>query len=216
MRRVTPPTMEIVMTDINKVPLRPEPPIRESQQKGGKSGGSAWPRTVAMVGVLACGVALGAGGLAAAAGMDHMAWRGARLAFLQHAVAHALDSVGANAAQEAKVHDIIAAKFAEISPKPDDHEAMRKQALDLLTAPTIDRAAVEHLRTEVVAAFDAKSKAVVGGLLDVADQLTPQQRTQLGAELADMAQHGAGMGPWGRWRHGPAMDGAPDNAPAKD
>ena len=93
--------------------------------------------------------------------MDHMGWRqGARLTFVQRAVARALDSVGASAAQEAKVHDIVAAKFAEIAPKPDDHEAMRKQALDLLAAPTIDRAAVERLRVDAVATFDAKSKAV--------------------------------------------------------
>ncbi len=167
-----------------------------------------------MIGVLVCGVALGVGGLAAAAaGMDPMGWRhGARLAFVQSAVAHALNSVGASAEQEAKVHDIIAAKFAEIAVKPDDHEALRKQALALLAAPTIDRAAVERLRADVVTIFDAKSKAVVGGLLDVADQLTPPQRAELAAELADMARRGPMTG-WERGPHWRPMDGGPDGAP---
>ena len=201
------------MTEFDQVPLSGEPPIREPRQKSAKSGASAWPRAAAMIGVLACGVALGVGGLAAAGGMDNMGWRqGARLAFVQRAVAHALDSVGAGAAQEAKVHDIIAAKFAEIAPKPEDHEALRKQALDLLAAPTIDRAAVERLRADAVTIFDAKSKAFVSGVLDVADQLTPPQRAQLAAEFANMARHGPMMG-WGGGPHPHPMDRGPDGAP---
>jgi Spy/CpxP family protein refolding chaperone len=218
---LAPSTKEIVMTSIDNAPLQPEPPIQPPQQTSARSGGSPWPRAVAFVGVLACGVALGVGGAAAvAAGMDPMAWRqGARLTFVQRAVARALDSVGASAAQEAKVHDIIAAKFAEIAPKPDDHAALRKQALELLAAPTIDRAAVERLRADAVTMFDAKSKAIVGGLLDVADQLTPPQRAQLAAEVADMPRHGPMMGGWGgphdRLFDGRA-DGAPDTGPDKE
>ena len=208
------------MTSIDNAPLQPKPPIPTPQQKSARSG-SPWPRAMAFVGILACGVALGAGGAAAVAtGMDPMGWRqGARLTFVQHAVARALDSVGASAAQEAKVHDIIAAKFAEIAPKPDDHAALRKQALDLLAAPTIDRAGVERLRADAVTMFDAKSKAVVGGVLDVADQLTPPQRAQLAGEIADMARHGPMMGRWGgphgHMLDGPA-DGGPDSGPDKE
>ena len=199
------------MTDIDNVPLRPQPPIREPQQKNARAA-FGWPRTAAMVGVLACGVALGAGGLAAAAGMNAMGWReGARLAFLQAGVTHALDSIGASADQEAKIHDIVAAKFAEIAPKPDDHEALRKQAMALLAAPTLDRAAAERLRADAVAIFDAKSKAIVGAVLDVADQLTPEQRARLAAVLPEMGHHG----PFGPWGHGPGMmGGAP--GPDKD
>jgi len=210
------------MTSIDNVPMQPEPPLQEPQPKRAGRGASSWPRAMALVGVLAAGVALGVGGAAAvaAAGMDQSPWRqGARLTFVQRAVARALDSVGASAAQEAKVHDIVAAKFAEVAPKPYDHEALRKQALDLLAAPTIDRAAVERLRVDAVATFDAKSKALVGGLLDVADQLTPAQRAQLAAEVADMPRHGPMMGGWGgphdRLFDGRA-EGAPDTGPDKE
>ena len=204
------------MTSIDNAPLQPEPPLREPQPKSARSGATPWLRTATLIGVLAGGVALGAGGLAAVAagaGMDSMAWRqGAHLTFVQRAVARALDSVGASAAQEAKVHDIIAAKFAEIAPNPDDHDKLRKQALDLLAAPTIDRAAVEHLRVDAVTMFDAKSKALVGGLLDVADQLTPAQRAQLAAEVAAMPRHGPMMGGWGG-PHDRLFDGRADSAP---
>ena len=64
---------------------------------------------------------------------------------------------------------------------------------------------------------------VEGAVLEIADQLTPAQRTQLAAHLNEMAQHGpmgGPMGPWGGWRHHPMMDGGPDggpdSAPGKD
>jgi len=202
------------MTSIDNVPMRPEPPLQEPQPARAAGRASPWPRVMAFVGILACGAALGVGGAAAlAAGMDPMAWRhGARLTFVQSAVTRALDSVGASAAQEAKIHDIIAAKFNEIAPNPEDREGLRKQALDLLAAPTIDRAAVERLRADAVAKFDAKSKTFVDGLLDVADQLTPPQRAQLAAEAADMARRGPMMGRWGG-PHDRLFDGRADDAP---
>src|SRR6202034_1218319 len=98
------------------------------------------------------GLALGAGSLAlgmgslAAAGPEagHFGWaRRARRAVIQHGLAFLLDSVGASTAQESKAHDIVAANFADLAPDPKEREAFRKQVLDLLGAPTIDRAAVE-------------------------------------------------------------------------
>ena len=101
---------------------------------------------------------------------------------------------------------------------------MRKQALELLSAPTVDRAAVEKMRLEAVAKFDAKSKTIAAGLLDIADQLTPEQRTKLAANIEAMAQRGPMGGPmggpWGHWEHGwrghgPMMgpEGGPDEGP---
>jgi protein CpxP len=202
------------MTDIDNIPAQPEPPLREPPPKLERR--SIWPRAFAMIGVLGLGVALGAGSLAYAAGMEHMgSGPGPRLAMVQAMVQHALDSVGASSAQESKVHDIIAAKFTEIAPNPEEHEAMHKQALELLAAPTVDRAAVEKLRADIVAKFDAKSKAIVSGVLDIADQLTPAQRTALTAEIAEMAKHGpmgmGGMG-MGGWRHHHMMDDGEDGA----
>ena len=195
------------MTSIDHVPVSPEPPIQEPPRSGGRRGRSA---ALAMSGILIGVVAFGAGGLAVATGMDRMSWRqGATLAFVQRMVAHTLDSVGASADQEAKIHDIIASRFEKIAPNPEEHEAMRKQALDLIAAPTIDRAAIEKLRVEAVARFDDKSKAFVGGVEEIADQLTPEQRAKLADELAQMRPHGP-MG-WG-----PAHLGAPDTQPDKD
>lgn len=200
------------MTDIDNIPLRPEPPLQEPRSESAKSGPSPWPRTLAIVGVLACGAALGVGGFAAAAGMEHMErmvrGQGATLALVQSGVARVLDGIGATAAEEAKIHDIIAAKFAEVAPNTEDHEALRKRALELFAAPTIDRNAVERLRSDVVAMFDTRTKNFVSAAIDVADQLTPEQRTKLVAQLAEMRGLGGMLG-----EH---PGGGSDSAPGKD
>ena len=199
------------MSSIDNIPVPPEPPIHQPPHPVARRSRLA---SLALGGILIGVVAFGAGGFAVATGMDHMGWRqGATLAFVQRIVAHTLDSVGASADQEAKIHDIIAAKFVEVAPNPEEHEAMRKQALDLLAAPTIDRAAIEKLRVEAAARFDAKSKAFVGGVEEIADQLTPEQRVKLADELAEMRPHGPmGFGPG---HLGPVL-GAPDTQPDKD
>jgi Spy/CpxP family protein refolding chaperone len=201
---------ETIMTDTNNSPNQPSTFPQTMQSIGGARGRSAWLRPLALAGFLMGGVALAAGGYAVTAtgAADGMGWReGMHLAFAQGAVSRALDSVGASATQEAKIHDIIAARFAEFAPNPVEHAAMHKQALDLLAAPTIDRAAVEKMRLEAVAKFDAKSKVVVAGLLDIAAELAPEQRTKLAAQIEGIAQHGPMGGPWGHWGHGPMMGG---------
>ncbi len=199
------------MTDYDNATLRRKPPLLETKRDPGGRGPWRLAAPAVFAGALVCGIALGLGSYAATAPTQTDGWRqGVRLALVQQMIGRALDSVGASAEQENKVHDIVAAKFAEIAPDPDEHAALRKHALELLAAPTIDRAEVEKVRAQAVAAFDAKSKAVVGGLLDIADQLTPDQRAKLAAEIEAMPQHGPMMGPWGGWRHGGPMSGPPD------
>ncbi|MBP0581704.1 Spy/CpxP family protein refolding chaperone [Labrys sp. LIt4] len=154
-----------------------------------------WPRVLVLGGAMAAGIALGAGGLAAAAVMGGGGWHhGPRLERIQNFVRMSLDSVAATSEQEAKVHDIIAAAYTDLAPKPEDRAAFRKQAVDLLRAPTIDKAAVEKLRSDFVARTDAKSKRFVEAVLSVADVLTPEQRAKL-ADRADLwAQRGPMMG----------------------
>jgi len=202
------------MTDMNST--NPQPTLAQATLPSGGLG-SHW-RPLALAGLFAGVVALGAGAYAATGATDGMGWRESmRLAFVQRAVSHALDGVGASAEQEAKIHDIVAAKFAELGPIPEERAAMRKEALDLLAAPTIDRAAVEKMRLDVVAKFDARSKTVAAGLLDIADQLTPEQRTKLAAEVEAMAERGPGEGRWGGWGHwghwGHGTRGGPDGDP---
>ena len=177
--------------------------------------GSIWRRGALGVGLVVGGFALGAVTLASAGGMpwhgNHWGghWGGPRIGMIQHVVHGALENVGATTAQEDKIHDILAATYTDLDRDKAGHEQFRKQVLDLMRAPTIDRAAVEKLRSDRVAAFDAKSKTIVNAVLDAAGQLTPEQRGKLVQQAEDRMEHHG----WGGWRHrgdehdGPAHDG---------
>ena len=180
-----------------------EPSNALPSQNGGPSRRG---RPLFLATAIACGLALGAGGLALAANVEGRFdfHHGLRLALVQQFALRALDSVGATSTQEAKVHDIIAAAFTDMAPSREEHEALRQHVLDLLGEPTIDRAAVEKMRADRVAAFDAKSKKLVAAVLDIADQLTPEQRAKLVARVESMDGFGAMDG---RWR---GMQGAGD------
>ena len=154
-------------------------------------------RAVLIAAALLGGLAVAAGGLAYAATLDSRGdgRLGHRLERVQRVVHGALDSVGATVAQEDKVHDVIAKGFASLASGGMDRVAMRKQVLDLVRSPTIDRVAIEKVRAEQVARFDENSKAVTGMVLDAADQLTADQRASLADRVEAMM-----MSRGGAWR----------------
>jgi len=169
-------------------------------------------------GVLLAGAAISVGAFAAgdaAKGFGFMQ-HGPRIERIQNFVRMALDSVGATSDQEAKIHDIVAKSFTDLAPKPEEHDAFRKQVLELLKAPTIDKAAIEKLRAQHIAEMDAKSKTLVDAVEQAAEVLTPDQRTKLADKAEEFGRRGPGFGhrPWMHdgMRHGPwgGHDGGPD------
>lgn len=171
----------------------------ETERPASRPRRSKWHQAALFTVALAGGSLAGAGGLAYAAMMNGMGWHGGhRLEMIQRHVRDALDSVGATTVQEDKVHDIIANGFTSMEGSRSDRMAERKQMIDLLRTPTIDRAAVEKLRADQVAKYEARSKTMVGVILDAADQLSPEQR----ATLADRFEAMMARGP-GRWHGGP-------------
>ena len=153
--------------------------------RSGAIGSGGRPRSYFGAAVVACGFVLGAGGfVATASGMDHFGFeQGAQMAVLQFAIARTLDSVGASSAQEAKAHDIVAAKFAKVVSGLDQFQALRERAIGIVAAPNFDRDAIEKLRSEAIARLDAESKLAMAGLADIADLLEPEQRAALAAQL---------------------------------
>ena len=149
-------------------------------------------------GVLLAGAAISVGAYAAgdaAKGFGFM-HHGPRIERIQNFVRMALDSVGATSDQEAKIHDIVAKSFGDLAPKPEEHDAFRKQVLELLKAPTIDKAAIEKLRAQHIAEMDAKSKTLVEAVEQAADVLTPDQRAKLADKAEEFGHRGPGQRPW--------------------
>lgn len=171
----------------------------------------AWRQSAIALVMIGGGFALGAASVATAHGdmMEgggmggwHHHHHGPRIGMIQHMVHGALDNVGATTAQEDKVHDIIAKASTDLDMDGDGKDGMKKQVLELMKAPTLDRAAFDKLRADKVAAMDAKSKTIENALFEAASQLSPEQRAKLVANVEEHMEHHD----WGGWHHHDGMD----------
>ena len=118
---------------------------------------------------------------------------GAPIGMVQFMTRHAL---------ETKIHDIIADTFTKVQADGPSRDEARKQAMELLKAPTVDAAAVEKLRAQKIAEMDAKSKLIADAIVKASAELTPAQRASLVQNAQERMEHGG----WGGWRHHDRME----------
>ncbi len=91
----------------------------------------------------------------------------------------ALSSVSATSEQKLKITEIAQSAMNDLRPLRDRRYTMGLKLAILLKADTVDRAAIEKLRADEFAAFEAGSKRAAQAIADAAEVLTPQQRQQL-------------------------------------
>lgn len=111
-------------------------------------------------------------------------------------VRHLAVELDANADQQAKLQAIVKSAVDDLAPMREKVLAARQQGRALLTAPAVDRAAIEKLRAEQIATADAFSKRAAQALADAADVLTPEQRRKLDELLPPVG------GYWQPWHRG--------------
>ncbi len=108
---------------------------------------------------------------------------------IEHRVDNMLKRVAATPDQQARIHAIIEAAVKDIDPIRRNMAGTRTQTRTLLTAPLIDRAALETLRGQRIAAMDQISQRVTRAMEDGADVLSPDQRQKLSTIAADREAH---------------------------
>ena len=105
-------------------------------------------------------------------------------AHVQEMVGEALDAADATDDQASQVNALFEDAFPRFEALHEGMEAHHAQIRAVLTAPTVDRAAMETVRLDGVARFDEISTVVTDLAGDVADVLTQEQREKL-ADIAD-------------------------------
>ena len=113
---------------------------------------------------------------------------GARFARLhvEFAVDRALRVADATPDQKQKVEAILEKAFADHARFREQHQSMKGQALEILSADVIDRTRLEEVRARHLQIAQQGSRQLVTVLADVAEVLTPEQRQKLAAHVKEM------------------------------
>jgi periplasmic protein CpxP/Spy len=109
---------------------------------------------------------------------------------------HMAIELDATTDQQVKIANIAKAAVADLRPLHEKAHATRAQAITLLTAPTIDRSAIERLRAEQIGLAETASKRIAQALADVAEVLSPEQRRKVADWMASRRHW------WARWHRG--------------
>ena len=114
---------------------------------------------------------------------------------VERAIKHLAVEADATADQETKLVAIAKGAINDLLPMREKLQANRAKALDLFTAGSVDRAAIERLRSDQLALAETASKRIAQALGDAAEVLNPEQRRS----LVDRVSR---FGAWHRWHRG--------------
>lgn len=115
------------------------------------------------------------------------------------AIRHLAVEVDATNEQQEKLRAIVKDLVRDLLPMREMAWAARQRGRTLLTQPSIDRGAIETLRTEQLALADGASRRLAQALGDAADVLTPEQRRKLDDRLTELRER---QGFWQGWHRG--------------
>jgi protein CpxP len=101
-------------------------------------------------------------------------------------VRHLAIEIDATNEQQEKLRAIVKGAVKDLLPMREKALSARQRGRVLLTQPSVDRVAIEALRTEQMALADAASKRFAQALGDVAEVLTPEQRRKIDDRLTEM------------------------------
>jgi Spy/CpxP family protein refolding chaperone len=108
---------------------------------------------------------------------------------IEKMVRHLAIEVDATPEQQERLIAIARGAAKDLEPLRGQHQEARRQAIELLSRETIDRAAIEKLRAAKLAQADAASRRLTQAIADAAEVLTPEQRRRLAEHASRMPGH---------------------------
>ena len=150
-----------------------------------------FPMRFAAIGVLvvaAAGAAIsvqaqGMGGHGRGPGPGMMMMFGGSPEQIGRGVDHMLDGLGVTDAQRGQIKQIAIAAATDLKSQHEAGRALRDQGMQIFAAPTVDAAAAESLRQQMLTQHDQASKRMLQAMLDVSKVLTPEQRTKMSERM---------------------------------
>lgn len=94
-----------------------------------------------------------------------------------------LDNVNATTDQRTRIRDIVKSAMEDLRKQREAGRGMRAQAMTLFTQPTVDAAAAETLRQQMMQQHDQASRRMMQAMLEASAVLTPEQRAQLAERM---------------------------------
>ncbi|HEX2542089.1 MAG TPA: Spy/CpxP family protein refolding chaperone [Caldimonas sp.] len=101
-----------------------------------------------------------------------------------------LDGLNATDAQRAQIKQIAAAAATDLRAQAQAGRAIRERGMLAFTSPSVDAAAAERARQEMLQHQDQMSRRASQAMLEAARVLTPDQRARIGERIRDrQARH---------------------------
>jgi Spy/CpxP family protein refolding chaperone len=94
-------------------------------------------------------------------------------------IAFRLADIDVTPEQRDRIATILKGAANDLRTSRKQHLQARRQSMELLAAPTIDRAQLEKLRVEQMQLGENASRRMLQALMDSAEVLTPEQRAKL-------------------------------------
>lgn len=108
---------------------------------------------------------------------------------MERMLKHLYVEIDATEEQKQRLTPIVQDAARDLGPLREKAQQARRRGMELLSAPSVDRNALEALRTEQIQTADAASRRLTKALADAAEVLTPEQRKTVAARFA--RRHGA-------------------------
>jgi periplasmic protein CpxP/Spy len=116
-------------------------------------------------------------------------------------LARMLDAAKATPDQRAQIEKITASARDDMKAGHELGAKLREQTMALFAQPTVDTAAAEALRQQMLSQHDQATRRMLQAMVEVSQVLTPEQRQQIAEQMksrGERARHRHGERPAGR------------------